>query len=401
MRMDYSFETEVLEQVRRKIAHLEFVDDEQARELIAETIFSNIFHIKMSDEELKFIADRTFYRIRKPMGILTPLIEDKKVTEIMVNGSEKIFIEREGLIRRLPYGFASVTELEELMQRIASGVHREINELHPIVDARLEDGSRVNGVYKNIAANGPILTIRKFSDNYMKLEDLVQNGTINEEAAKLLRTLVMSGFNIFVSGGTSSGKTTLLNALGHCIPEDERVIVIEDSMELQLNSVENLVQMECRQDNLSGIGKISIAQLIRTSLRMRPDRIIVGEVRGEEVLDMLQAMNTGHAGSMSTGHGNSIKGMLKRLEAMFLMAMPLDIDAVRAQIAEGIDIMIHIEKYNRGRRITEITELVGYENGRFILNPIMTLNEDEELTFTGNSIVNSYKLKRKGIDIFD
>lgn len=401
MRMDYSFETEVLEQVRRKIAHLEFVDDEQARELIAETIFSNIFHIKMSDEELKFIADRTFYRIRKPMGILTPLIEDKKVTEIMVNGSEKIFIEREGLIRRLPYGFASVTELEELMQRIASGVHREINELHPIVDARLEDGSRVNGVYKNIAANGPILTIRKFSDNYMKLEDLVQNGTINEEADKLLRTLVMSGFNIFVSGGTSSGKTTLLNALGHCIPEDERVIVIEDSMELQLNSVENLVQMECRQDNLSGIGKISIAQLIRTSLRMRPDRIIVGEVRGEEVLDMLQAMNTGHAGSMSTGHGNSIKGMLRRLEAMFLMAMPLDIDAVRAQIAEGIDIMIHIEKYNRGRRITEIIELVGYENGRFILNPIMTLNEDEELTFTGNSIVNSYKLKRKGIDIFD
>ncbi|MBQ9961483.1 MAG: CpaF family protein [Firmicutes bacterium] len=399
--MDYSFETEVLEQVRRKIAHLEFVDDEQARELIAETIFSNIFHIKMSDEELKFIADRTFYRIRKPMGILTPLIEDKKVTEIMVNGSEKIFIEREGLIRRLPYGFASVTELEELMQRIASGVHREINELHPIVDARLEDGSRVNGVYKNIAANGPILTIRKFSDNYMKLEDLVQNGTINEEADKLLRTLVMSGFNIFVSGGTSSGKTTLLNALGHCIPEDERVIVIEDSMELQLNSVENLVQMECRQDNLSGIGKISIAQLIRTSLRMRPDRIIVGEVRGEEVLDMLQAMNTGHAGSMSTGHGNSIKGMLRRLEAMFLMAMPLDIDAVRAQIAEGIDIMIHIEKYNRGRRITEIIELVGYENGRFILNPIMTLNEDEELTFTGNSIVNSYKLKRKGIDIFD
>jgi len=401
MRMDYSFETEVLEQVRRKIAHLEFVDDEQARELIAETIFSNIFHIKMSDEELKFIADRTFYRIRKPMGILTPLIEDKKVTEIMVNGSEKIFIEREGLIRRLPYGFASVTELEELMQRIASGVHREINELHPIVDARLEDGSRVNGVYKNIAANGPILTIRKFSDNYMKLEDLVQNGTINEEAAKLLRTLVMSGFNIFVSGGTSSGKTTLLNALGHCIPEDERVIVIEDSMELQLNSVENLVQMECRQDNLSGIGKISIAQLIRTSLRMRPDRIIVGEVRGEEVLDMLQAMNTGHAGSMSTGHGNSIKGMLRRLEAMFLMAMPLDIDAVRAQIAEGIDIMIHIEKHNRERRITEIIELVGYENGRFILNPIMTLNEDEELTFTGNSIVNSYKLKRKGIDIFD
>lgn len=399
--MGYSFETEVLEQVRRKIAHLEFVDDEQVRELIAETIFSNIFHIKMSDEELKFVADRTFYRIRKPMGILTPLIEDKKVTEIMVNGYEKIFVEREGLIRRLPYGFASVTELEELIQRIASGVHREINELHPIVDARLEDGSRVNGVYKNIAANGPILTIRKFSDNYMKLEDLVKNGTINEETAKLLRTIVMSGFNIFVSGGTSSGKTTLLNALGHCIPEDERVIVIEDSMELQLNSVENLVQMECRQDNLSGIGKISIAQLIRTSLRMRPDRIIVGEVRGEEVLDMLQAMNTGHAGSMSTGHGNSIKGMLRRLEAMFLMAMPLDIDAVRAQIAEGIDIMIHIEKHNRERRITEIIELVGYENGSFILNPIMALNEDEELTFTGNSIVNSYKLKRKGIDNFD
>lgn len=395
------YENIILDTVRREMATTGCCTDEEVKELITAIIFLNPSAGQFSDTELKSVFDRTFYRIRTPLGILTPLVEDKSINEIMVNGPDKIFIERNSKLELVNTFFNSTAELEELIQNIAAGVHREINELNPIVDARLADGSRVNCVYKNIAAGGPVLTIRKFSDTCMKLEDLVGNGTLNEDTSELLTTLVKCGYNIFVSGGTSSGKTTLLNALSRAIPPDERIIIIEDSLELQLNTIDNLVRMECRQANLSGKGKVSMAQLIRTSLRMRPDRIIVGEVRGEEVLDMLQAMNTGHAGSMSTGHGNSITGMLRRLEAMFLMAMPLDIDAIRSQIAEGIDIMIHIEKNGQKRQITEVTELVSYEGGCFKLNPIMKLNQNNQSEFTGNQIINSYKLNRKGMGAVD
>lgn len=387
---------EILDEVRNKIALHDSMDDDKAREIITDEVFNKK---ELKDEDLNSlsrICDKVFCKTRSNLGILKPLVDDPKISEIMVNGPEKIFIEIDGKVRKAPISFDTVSELEDIMQNIASQVHREINELNPIVDARLLDGSRVNGVYKNIAIEGPVLTIRKFSDDYMKIEDLERNGTINRKGIILLSALVSCGYNIFVSGGTSSGKTTLLNALSEFIPREERVIVIEDSTELKLNYIDNLVQMECRQGNTYGKGVVTMAQLIKSSLRMRPDRIIVGEVRGEEILDMLQAMNTGHAGSMSTGHGNSVQGMLRRLEAMYIMAMPLDINAVRSQIAEGIDIMVHIEKNKDKRQITEISEILGYSKSGFEINPLMEADEKGNLQMTGNTLKRQSKLKRQG-----
>ena len=321
---------DILTDVRNRIASEETVDDIKAKEIILQEIFKRPVLAQEDMHTLISKYENIFYKTRSRLGILKPLVDDPDITEIMVNGPDIIFVEKAGILSKMDMAFDSVGELEEVMQNIAAQVHREINELNPIVDARLADGSRVNGVYKNVAVNGPILTIRKFSNRYMKMDELIDNGTVSEDGAFLLKALTYYGYNVFVSGGTSSGKTTLLNALSEFIPKHDRVIVIEDSSELQLGYIENLVRMECRQGNTYGKGKITMSQLIRTSLRMRPDRIIVGEVRGEEVLDMLQAMNTGHAGSMSTGHGNSIEGMLRRLEAMYMMAMPLDLDAIRA-----------------------------------------------------------------------
>lgn len=387
---------EILDEVRNKMAFHDSMDDDKAREIIADEVFNKK---ELKDEDLNSlsrICDKVFCKTRSNIGILKPLVDDPTISEIMVNGPEKIFVEIDGKVRKAPISFDTVSELEDIMQNIASQVHREINELNPIVDARLLDGSRVNGVYKNIAIEGPVLTIRKFSDDYMKIEDLERNGTINRKGIILLSALVSCGYNIFVSGGTSSGKTTLLNALSEFIPREERVIVIEDSTELKLNYIDNLVQMECRQGNTYGKGVVTMAQLIKSSLRMRPDRIIVGEVRGEEILDMLQAMNTGHAGSMSTGHGNSVQGMLRRLEAMYIMAMPLDINAVRSQIAEGIDIMVHIEKNKDKRQITEISEILGYSKSGFEINPLMEADEKGNLQMTGNTLKRQSKLKRQG-----
>lgn len=392
--IDKELLSKVLERVRRRFETWDNLDDEQALIIIEEELFALDEAENLSIEELQWLSRKVFYKTRKKLGVLTPYLEDKRVTEIMVNGPRCIFAEVDGEIRKVKDSFDGTEELEEVMQTIASGVHREINELNPIVDARLEDGSRVNGVYKNIAVGGPILTIRKFSEGYMKLADLIDNGTVSREGAMLLEALVACRYNIFVSGGTSSGKTTLLNALSQFIPSEERVIVIEDSTELKLSSVVNLVQLECRQGNMEGRGMVTMAQLIKTSLRMRPDRIIVGEVRGAEVLDMLQAMNTGHAGSMSTGHGNSIRGMLRRLEAMYLMAMPLNIEAIRRQIAEGIEIMVHIEKINGKRIITEICELTGYDGDNFVLNTLMERDQSNCLKGTGNFIENKGKLMR-------
>ena len=372
------FGENILPAVRRRFAAEETLDDMRAMEIIAEEVFGDEESGNFDDETADRIIQKIFLKTRRRLGILQPLLEDRQVTEIMVNGPEHIFAERQGKIERWSLSFDSPDELAEIIRNIAGDVHREISELNPIVDARLADGSRVNSVYRNVAINGPILTIRKFSDNYMTMEDLAGNGTITPEAALLLRTLVECGYNIFVSGGTSSGKTTLLNALAGAIPPEERVIVIEDSMELKLSTVENIVHMECRNAVSSGKGSVTMSQLIKSSLRMRPDRIIVGEVRGAEVADMLQAMNTGHSGSMSTGHGNSVEGMLRRLEAMYLMAASMDMDAIRSQIAEGIDIMVHIEKIGGKRRITEITEIAGYEKGLFRLNRLMNTEKGKE-----------------------
>lgn len=352
-----------------------------------------------------------FNTTRKDLDILQPFAEDKEVSEIMVNGINDIFIERKGSVEKPDVHFETIEDLEEVIRRIAAKVHREINELNPIVDARLEDGSRVNAVYKNVALNGPILTIRRFPESRITMEDLLRMETVSYEAAEFLKKLVVSGYNIFISGGTSSGKTTFLNVLSEYIPKDERVIVIEDAAELQISGIDNIVRLECKNANVQGKGEVSIRQLIKASLRMRPNRIIVGEVRGGEVLDMIQAMNTGHDGSLSTGHGNSTEGMLSRLEAMFLQAADFPIEAIRSQIAEAIDIIVHLGRLpDKSRKVLEISEIEGYRNGKIVVNPLFKYsinNQDNSngmvnagvLTATGNQLKNTMKLKINGVTL--
>lgn len=352
------------------------------------------------NENLRLIS-RLFLSLRREMDILQPYVEDDSITEIMVNGKDNIFVERSGMIQKLNLSFDNTEALEELIRRIASRVHREINELNPIVDARLSDGSRVNAVYKNIALNGPILTIRKFPDKVMNMEDLLSSRSITGEAAEFLKVLVKAGYNCFVSGGTSSGKTTFLNVLSQYIPPSERVIVIEDSAELQIEQVENIVRLECKNANVQGKGEVDMSQLVKASLRMRPDRIIIGEVRGKEVMDMIQALNTGHSGSLSTGHANSIHGMLRRLEAMFLQAADFPVEAMRSQISEAIDVMIHMSKMHDGsRKVMEITELSGFDGTNIETNCLFKFINNEsggELTRTNNRLMRTDKLELAGI----
>ncbi|MDR2354796.1 MAG: CpaF family protein [Clostridiales Family XIII bacterium] len=343
------------------------------------------------------LIDIVFYRIRKDLGILQPFAEDRAVSEIMVNGKDRVFIEKNGRVLETGLRFENTEELEEIIRRIAAGVHREINEMNPILDARLGDGSRVNAVYKNVALNGPILTIRKFPENRITMDDLLSFKTITAEAAEFLRTLVECAYNIFISGGTSSGKTTFLNVLSNYIPADERIIVIEDSAELQIAAIHNIVRLECRNANVQGKGEVNMRQLIKSSLRMRPNRIIVGEVRGEEVLDMIQAMNTGHDGSLSTGHGNSTRGMICRLEAMYLQAADFPVEAIRRQISEAIEILIHLGKSADGRRrVLEICEVTGMAGGEIELNPLFRYEAGQGLRATGAALRNDTKRKLRG-----
>ncbi|MBR0596363.1 CpaF family protein [Sinanaerobacter chloroacetimidivorans] len=363
---------------------------------------TDLYSYKVKGEVINSIFNST----RKDLDLLQPYAEDKEISEIMVNGTESIFVERHGHMEKLDICFETAEELEEIIRRIAAKVHREINELNPIVDARLDDGSRVNAVYKNIALNGPILTIRRFPEQRITMKELLQKETLTLEAAEFLKKLVSSGYNIFISGGTSSGKTTFLNVLSEFIPKDERVIVIEDSAELQISGIDNIVRMECKNANVQGKGEVNVRQLIKTSLRMRPNRIIIGEVRGGEVLDMIQAMNTGHDGSLSTGHGNSPEGMLSRMESMFLQAADFPLDAIRSQIAEAIDIIVHLGRLpDKSRKVLEITEIEGYVDGKIILNPLYKykINSKKEdgtsfgiLMPTGNRLQNTIKLELKG-----
>lgn len=391
------------EEIRRYIAEIRLMitdsegtlSDEEAMERIEEFVFSQKKAGSCSHRENRKVIERIFLSLRKEMDILQPYIDDKSISEIMVNGKDRIFIERNGIPERLPLQFDTTDDLEELIRRIASRVHREINELNPIVDARLSDGSRVNAIYRNIALNGPILTIRKFPEKVMDMEDLLRNGTVTEEEAGFLRVAVSAGYNCFVCGGTSSGKTTMLNVLSQFIPEHERVVVIEDSAELQIDQVENIVRLECRNANVQGKGGVDMSQLVKASLRLRPDRIIIGEVRGKEVMDMIQAMNTGHDGSLSTGHANSIEGMLKRLEAMFLQAADFPVEAIRSQITEGIDIMIHMSRMKDGSRsVTEISELKGMENGEIAVNPLFRKGSRVE----GSRLIHREKLQLAGYE---
>ncbi len=352
---------------------------------------------------------RRLYDSFRGLDVLQPLVDDRTVTEIMINGPEEIFVEQEGQVRRLPVHFESKERLEDIIQTIVSGVNRVVNESSPIVDARLKNGSRVNIVLPPIALKGPTMTIRKFPERPMTMGDLVEKGSLDKETASWLQTLVRSKYNIFISGGTGSGKTTFLNALSQYIPVDERVITIEDSAELQIVTVPNLVSLETRNANTEGKGEITVRDLIRSSLRMRPNRIIVGEVRGREALDMLQAMNTGHDGSLSTGHANSTADMISRLETMVLSGAELPLGVVRQQIASAIDIFIHLSRLrDRSRRVTEISEVVGMKDGEVVLNPLYQFREKEErageiiglLESTGNHLLHTEKLSMAGMSRF-
>ena len=341
------------------------------------------------------VIHQVFCTLRCELDILQDYADDKDVTEIMVNGPKDIFVEKNGRVMKADIAFETRAQLEHVIQRIAAGVGREINDLNPIVDARLSDGSRVNAVHSNIALNGPILTIRRFTKSRMTMEDLIEQGSISREAADFVQKIVESAYNIFVSGGTSSGKTTFLNILSDYIPNDERLIVIEDSAELQIRSHSNLVRMEAKLANAQGKGAVTIRDLIKASLRMRPDRIIVGEVRGVEAVDMIAAMSTGHDGSLSTGHANSAKGMIKRLESMFLSESSFPLPAVQGQIAEGIEFIVHLERDAQGnRRVVEISELTGYVNGEPDMNEIFIYEPEEGLKRTGNKLRCPGKLRR-------
>lgn len=318
-----------------------------------------------------------FYSLRR-LDILQELLEEDEITEIMVNGSGSIFYEKAGKIQRWQKSFSSREKLEDVIQQIAAANNRVVNEYSPIVDTRLSDGSRVNIVLEPIAIDGSCISIRKFPKHPITMKDMIGFHSINEEIAQFLEKLVRARYNIFISGGTGSGKTTFLNALSAYIPAEERIVTIEDSAELQIQNVPNLVRLETRNTSLDAGNEISIRDLIKTSLRMRPDRIIVGEIRGAEALDMLQAMNTGHDGSLSTGHANSCRDMLKRIETMVLMGMELPLEAVRAQIAAGIDILIHLGRLrDRSRKVLDIMEVTGYENYEICIRPLYQFRELE------------------------
>ncbi len=404
-------EKELVQEIRRQITQdiegSADVTDDDVMELVTNAVFCKTRKQYLSISQKRQLAESVFNSMRR-LDILQPVIEDKSITEIMINGPDKVFIEKDGCVSKLSLNFESVERLEDVIQVIVSRTNRTVNESSPIVDITMPDGSRVNVVLKPIALNGPIMTIRKFPDKPMTMEQLVAAGALSFEAADELSRLVKAKYNIFICGGTGSGKTTFLNALSGNIPSDERIITIEDSAELQINSVENIVRLETRNSNCEGKGEITIRELIKTSLRMRPERIIVGEVRGEEALDMLQAMNTGHDGSLSTGHANSAKDMLKRLETMVLSAAPLPLEAIRQQIASAIDIIIHLGRLrDKSRRVLEISEVAGYANGEIVLNPLFTFRETGSvgnkdtvqggLYHTGNTLLNTNKLKMAGI----
>lgn len=332
----------------------------------------------LTSGERHTLVQRLFDSFRG-LDILQPLVDHPEITEIMINSHREIFVEQEGEVRQITLEFESRERLEDIIQMIVSGVNRIVNESSPIVDARLKDGSRVNIVLPPIALKGPTMTIRKFPSEPMKMSDLIDKGALHEEAAELLQQLVRSKYNIFIGGGTGSGKTTFLNALSQFIPADERIITIEDSAELQIVTVPNLVSLETRNANTEGKGQISIRDLIKSSLRMRPNRIVIGEVRGAEALDMLQAMNTGHDGSLSTGHANTISDMISRLETMVLSGADLPIAVVRQQISSAIDIFVHLSRLrDRSRRVTEISEVIGMQDGEVLLNPLFRFQEIEE-----------------------
>lgn len=387
--------------------NLNQMDNNALEDAIEQMIVEEVRDEYLTIEERVDITERVFSSIRG-LGLLDSIIKDEQITEVMINGPKEVFIEKAGALYKLEQSFDDEKQLEDIIQKIVGQAGREVNQANPIVDTRLPDGSRVNVVLPPISLNGATVTIRKFSKTPMTIEQLLKFGSITPEVAHVLELLVRAKYNIFISGGTGSGKTTFLNAMSSYIPHDERVITIEDSAELQIEGIDNLVRMETRNANASGSGAVTIRDLIRASLRMRPERIIVGEVRGGEALDMLQAMNTGHDGSLSTGHANSTRDMLSRLETMVLQgAEGLPLEAIRQQIASAVDIIIHLSRLrDKTRRTMEISEITGYKDGKIQINPLYIFQEDEKstlekvsgkLTRTENPLINDHKLRLSGI----
>ena len=372
--MDYEqrIELEVLKQIDKTRE----VSDEEVLALIDEVILNAQY------DGYKSVADKirlrsNVFNSMRGLDVLSPLLEDENVTEIMINGTDNIFIEKSGRIYKSELRFKSVDKLNNVIQTIVAGCNRVVNEASPIVDARLSDGSRVNVVLKPVALNGPVMTIRKFPKEVMTMEKLIDIGSLDSDIAEVLSLFVKSGYNTVISGGTGTGKTTFLNALASFIPKDERIITIEDSAELQIRGVDNLVSLEVRNANVDGSRPITMKDLIKSSLRMRPDRIIVGEVRGEEALDMLQALNTGHDGSISTAHANSAKDMLSRLETMVLMGVDMPMKALRAQIASAVEIIVHLGRMrDHSRRVVEIVEVLGMEDDEIMCRTLFKFQED-------------------------
>lgn len=402
--------------------------DEEILQIIESRIQNKSQEVYMSIMTKLSLKQELFNSIRR-LDLLQELLDDDEITEIMVNGGGAIFYEKSGRLYPWDKKFESTEKLEDVIQQIVSRSNRQVNEASPIVDARLEDGSRVNVVLKPVAIDGPILTIRKFAREAVTMDRLVRWGSLTLEAAHFLEKLVIAGYNIFISGSTGSGKTTMLNALAGYIPADQRVITIEDSAELQIQGIRNLVRLEVRNANADGENAVTIRDLIKSSLRMRPDRLLVGEVRGPEAIDMLQAMNTGHDGSISTGHANSVSDMMSRLETMVLMGTDIPLEAIRHQIASSIDLVIHLGRLrDRTRKVLEITEIVGYEGGEILYNPLYKFEEDSlikesgrygslakngggswkvdtskvigRLKPTGNTLVHTQKLKAAGLPVF-
>ncbi len=385
-----------------------------SQEIIDEKVLELIDRSLLEHPDIGYVSLEGRIRLRKElfnavrrMDVLSDLLEDDSITEIMINGYDQIFVEKDGRIQSFSQSFESEDRLASIIQQIVAGCNRLVNEAVPIVDARLPDGSRVNVVLPPVALDGPTMTIRKFPKEKMTMERLIELGALDEETAGFLKLLVKARYNIFVSGGTGAGKTTFLNALSDYIPKTERIITIEDSAELQLRDVENLVRMETRNSNVEGENAITIRDLIKASLRMRPDRVIVGEVRDSAAIDMLTAMNTGHDGSLSTGHANSAYDMITRLESMVLMGIELPMEAVRRQIASAVDIIIHLGRLRDGsRKVTEICEVTGIENGQVQLTSLYKFEEQAEKgrkTVQGHlkkkaALQNQEKLKRAGLE---
>ncbi|QRN85068.1 CpaF family protein [Clostridia bacterium] len=387
----YLIKNQIRQNVNEKIAHYPDIEDDQLQDVITEEVLSyeQADILSFSQKEKLIVS---IYNSMRKLDILQPFLEDDSISEIMINGPDCIFVEKGGRMERIHQSFETSDTLHNIIQNVVTKVNRSVNETTPIVDARLEDGSRVAVVLPPVALQGPIMTIRKFPENPLTMEHLLRSGSMTQEAADFMQMLVTSKYNIFISGGTSSGKTTFLNILSNYIPSEERIVTIEDSAELQIKGKENIIRLEARSD-ASGGCPIAIRDLIKTALRLRPDRIIVGEVRGREALDMLQAMNTGHDGSLSTGHANNPRDALKRLEVMAVESGEIPLDSAKQQIVSAIDIVVQLSRMGDGkRRVMNISELAGIEKGEYVMNHLFSYNLEKGGLLRTGELLNTNKL---------